>query len=145
MRDHHSKFMFITYFFLPSPSRIKQLNVCWKEKIKNLNNIIQVCNQAISKREELLKRLTEVDLAKSTNKVRDPKLILNSLFLIKQQFDEQVEIFKGLSVEKLYGILEYDEDEILDNSCINKRTPPSQRYHHRNTVRLKGYYYCRLR
>jgi hypothetical protein len=103
---------------LPSPSRIKQWNVCWKEKIKNLNNIIQVCSQDISKREELFKRLTEVDLARSTNKVQDPKLILNSLFLTKQQFDEQVEIFKGFSVEKFYGILEYDEDEI-DNWIVN--------------------------
>jgi hypothetical protein len=34
------------------------------------------------------------------------------LFLTKQHFDEQVEIFKGLSVEKFYGILEYDEDDI---------------------------------
>ena len=34
------------------------------------------------------------------------------MFLTKQQFDEQVEIFKGLSVENLYGILEYNEDEI---------------------------------
>jgi hypothetical protein len=34
------------------------------------------------------------------------------MFLIKKQFDEQVEIFKGLSVEIFYGILEYNEDEI---------------------------------
>jgi hypothetical protein len=34
------------------------------------------------------------------------------LFLVKQQFEEQVEIFKGLSVEKCYGILEYNEDYI---------------------------------
>jgi hypothetical protein len=69
---------------LPSPSRIKQLNACWKEKIKNLNNIVQACNQAITRREELFKRLIEVDLARSTNEVQDPKLILNSLFLTKQ-------------------------------------------------------------
>jgi hypothetical protein len=88
------------------------LNTCWKEKIKNLHNIVQACSQAISKREELFKRLTEVDLTKSTNKVQDPKLILNSLFVTKQQFDEQVDIFKGLSVEMFYGILEYNEDNI---------------------------------
>jgi hypothetical protein len=29
---------------LPSPSQIKKLNSCWKEKIKNLNNIVQACN-----------------------------------------------------------------------------------------------------
>jgi hypothetical protein len=103
---------------IPSPSRIKQLNMCWKEKIKNLHNIVQACNQAISKREELFKRLMEIDLAGSTNKVQDPKLILNSMFLTKQQFDEQVEIFKGLSVEKFYGILEYNEDDI-DNWLVD--------------------------
>jgi hypothetical protein len=48
---------------LPSPSQIKLLNACWKEKIKKLNNIVQVCNQTISKREELFKKLIEIDLA----------------------------------------------------------------------------------
>jgi hypothetical protein len=42
---------------LPSPSWIKQLNPCWKEKINNLNNIVHVFSQAITKREELFKRL----------------------------------------------------------------------------------------
>jgi hypothetical protein len=97
---------------LPSPNWIKQLNACWKEKVKNLNIIVQACSQAITRREELFKRLTEIDLAGSTNEVQDPKLILNSLFLTKQAFDEQVEIFKGLSFEKFYGILEYSEDDV---------------------------------
>jgi hypothetical protein len=60
----------------------------------------------------------EVDLAGSTNEFQDLKLILNSLFLTKQQFDEQVEIFKGLSFENFYGILEYDEDDI-DNWLVD--------------------------
>jgi hypothetical protein len=47
--------------------------VCWKEKIKKLNNIVQACSKAISMREEVFKRLGEVDLAESTNKVQDPK------------------------------------------------------------------------
>jgi hypothetical protein len=103
---------------LPSSSQIKQLNVCWKEKIKNLNNNVLACSQAITRREELFKRLTEVDLAGSTNEVQDPKLIINLLFLTKQQFDEQVEIFKGLSIEKFYGIIEYDENAI-DNWLVD--------------------------
>jgi hypothetical protein len=90
---------------LPSLNWIKQLNTCWKEKIKNLNIIVQACNHAITRREELFKRLTEIDLVGSTNEVQDPKLILNLLFLTKKAFDEQVEIFKGLSFEKFYGIL----------------------------------------
>jgi hypothetical protein len=68
---------------LPSPSRIKQLNACWKEKIKNLNNIVQACSQSITRREYLFKRITEVDLAGRTNEVQYPKLILNSVFLTK--------------------------------------------------------------
>jgi hypothetical protein len=54
---------------LPSPSRIKQLNACWKEKIKNLNNIVQACSEAIVKREELFRRLIEIDLARSIDEV----------------------------------------------------------------------------
>jgi hypothetical protein len=103
---------------LPSPSGIKQFNSCWKEKINNLNNIVQACSQAITRREEIFKRLKELDLAGSTNEVQDPKLILNSLFLTKQQFDEQVDIFKGLSIEKFYGIIEYDENSI-DNWLVD--------------------------
>jgi uncharacterized protein YeeX (DUF496 family) len=34
------------------------------------------------------------------------------LFLTKQAFDEQVEIFKGLYFEKFCNILEYDEDDV---------------------------------
>jgi hypothetical protein len=40
------------------------------------------------------------------------------MFLAKQQFDEQVEIFKGLSAENFYGILEYNEYEI-DNLLVD--------------------------
>jgi hypothetical protein len=73
---------------LPSPSQIKKPNSFWKEKIKNLNNIIQECCQAIERKEDLFKRIMEVDLSRSTNQVQDPKFILNSLFLTKQQFGE---------------------------------------------------------
>jgi hypothetical protein len=61
----------------PSPGWIKQVNVCWKEKIKNLNNIVQACNEAILKREKNFKRKTEIDLDEGTNEVQEPKLILN--------------------------------------------------------------------
>jgi hypothetical protein len=97
---------------LPSPNRIKQLNACWKEKVKNLNIIFQACSQAITRREELFKRLKKIYLVRSTNKVQYHKLFLNSLFLTKQAFDEQVEIFKGLSIETFYGILDYSEDDV---------------------------------
>jgi hypothetical protein len=60
----------------------------------------------------------EIDLVGGTNKVQDPKLILNSMFLTKQQFDEQVDIFKGLSVGNFYSILEYNEEGI-DNWLVD--------------------------
>jgi hypothetical protein len=40
------------------------------------------------------------------------------MFLTKQQFDEQVEIFEGLSNENFYSILEYNEEEI-DNWLVD--------------------------
>ena len=97
---------------LPSPNWIKQLKACWKEKVKNLHLIFESCEQAISEKEELFRNLTEIDLAESTNEVQDPNLILNSLSLTKQAFDEQVDILKGLSLEKFYDILEYGQDDI---------------------------------
>jgi endo-alpha-1,4-polygalactosaminidase (GH114 family) len=97
---------------LPSPNWIKQLNACWKEKVKNLNIIVQACDQVVLKKEELFKRLTEIDLVGSTSELQYPKLILNSLFLTKKSFGEQVEIFKGLSFENFYDILEYSEDDL---------------------------------
>jgi uncharacterized protein YeeX (DUF496 family) len=38
--------------------------------------------------------------------------------LTKQAFDEQVDIFKGLSLEKFYRILEYGEDDV-DNWLVD--------------------------
>jgi hypothetical protein len=101
----------------PSPSRIKHLNACWKENIKNLNNIVQACNKAIVKKEELFKRLIEINLAGSTDEVQGPKLILNSMFMEKKQVDEQVEILRGLSTENFFGIIEYNEE--IDNWLVD--------------------------
>jgi hypothetical protein len=56
--------------------------------------------------------LTEIDLAESTNEVQDPNLILNSLSLTKQAFDEQVDILKGLSLENFYDVLKYGQDDV---------------------------------
>jgi hypothetical protein len=103
---------------LPSPNRITQLNACWKEKVKNLHLIVQSCEQAISKKEELFRKLTEIDLARSTNEVQDPNLIVNSLPLTIQASNEQVDIFKGLSLETFYNILEYGEDDV-DNWLVD--------------------------
>ena len=68
---------------LPSLDRIDQLKACQKEKVKNLNGIVQAYSQAISRRDKLFKKLTEMDLVASTNEVQDPKLIFSSSFLTK--------------------------------------------------------------
>jgi hypothetical protein len=39
-------------------------------------------------------------------------LIFNSLFLTQKSFDDQVHIYKILSFENFYGILEYGEDDV---------------------------------
>jgi hypothetical protein len=62
--------------------------------------------------------MTEIDLDGNTNKVQDPKLILNSLSLTKKSFNEQFDIFMGLSLEIFYVILEYDEDD-MDNWLVD--------------------------
>jgi hypothetical protein len=103
---------------LPSKNRITQLNACWKEKVKNLHLIVQSCEQAISKKEKLFTKLTKIDLAGRTNDFQDPNLIVNSLPLTKQAFDKQVDIFKALSLEKFYNILEYGEDDV-DNWLVD--------------------------
>ena len=59
----------------------------------------------------------EIDLDQSSNEVQDPKLILNLIFLTKKQFEEKVDIFKGLLVENFYSIREHDEDNI-DNQLV---------------------------
>jgi hypothetical protein len=66
----------------------------------------------------LFKRLTEIDLAGSIDEVQYPKLILNSMFMTKKQFDEQVETLKGICAKNVYGIIEYKKEEI-DNWLVD--------------------------
>jgi hypothetical protein len=85
---------------------------------------VQACNEAIVKREESFRRITKIDLVGSIGEVQDPKLIFNSMFMTRHQFDEHMEILKGLSAEKFNGIIEYGEEEIdnwiIDYSMKNK-------------------------
>ncbi len=70
-----------------------------------------------------------MDLAGSTNEVQDPNLILKSLPITKESFEEQVDILKGLSFEKFYDILEHRLDEhehkVLDYASHNEETEHS--------------------
>ena len=86
--------------------------------MKNLHLIVQSCEHAISKKEKLFTKLTKIDLARRTNDFQDPNLIVNSFPLTKQAFVKQVDIFKALSLEKFYNILEYGEDD-FDNWLVD--------------------------
>jgi len=81
-------------------------------KVKYMELIVESSKQAISRKEKLFRNLIQIDLARSTNEVQNPNLILNSLPLTKQDFNEQVDILKLLSLEKFYGILEYGQDDV---------------------------------
>jgi hypothetical protein len=72
--------------YLPSQNWISQLNACWKEKMKNLHLIVQSCEQAVSKKEKLFRKLTEIDLVGRTNEIQDPNLIIKSFPLTKKAF-----------------------------------------------------------
>jgi len=52
---------------LPSNKWLTQTEACWKQKVKNLYVIVQSCEQAISKKETLLTKLTKIDLAGNKN------------------------------------------------------------------------------
>jgi hypothetical protein len=66
----------------------------------------------VIKKEGLYKRLNEIDLSRTTGEVRDPKLIMNSIFVTRVQFQQEVKILKGFLVEKFNNIIEYNENEV---------------------------------
>jgi hypothetical protein len=89
---------FYTYVVLPFGIKVSNMTKLKRreEDMPSPSRIIQKTHsEAIVKREELFKRLTKIDLVGSTDEVKDPKLILNSMFMTKKQFDEHVEILKG--------------------------------------------------
>jgi hypothetical protein len=99
---------------LPSKNHIGQLNACWKEKVKNLHLIVESCEQAISKKDKLFTRLSNIELFGKTNDFQDPNLITNSLPLTRQEFDKHVAMFKALSLENFYNILQFDQAHVHD-------------------------------
>jgi hypothetical protein len=109
---------------LPSPKCTKKVKACWQKKIENLHLIVKSCKQVISEKENLFTNLLQMDLAGTTNDVQDPNLILKSLSVTKEAFQEQVDILKGLSFENFYGILEHCLDEhehwVLDYASHNE-------------------------
>jgi hypothetical protein len=91
------------------------LNACWKEKVKNLHLIVQSCEQAISKKDILFTKMSNIDLARKTYDFQDPYLITNSLPLTRQEFDKQVAMFKTFSLQKFYNILQFDQAHVHDS------------------------------
>jgi hypothetical protein len=114
---------------LPSPKRTKKVKACWQKKINNLELIVGSCKQVISEKGDLFTSLLQMDLAGSTNEVQDPNLILKSLSMTKEAFQEQVDILKGLAFEKFYDILEHHLDEherwVLDYAAHNEEIEQS--------------------
>jgi len=66
----------------------------------------------------LFTKLARINLARRTNDFQDPNLIVNSFPLTKKDFDKQVDIFKALSLEMFYNILEYGQDDV-DNWLVD--------------------------
>jgi hypothetical protein len=100
--------------YIPSKNWIYQLNACWKEKVNNMHLIVQLCEQAISKKDKLFTRISNIDLAGKTKNFQDLDLITKSLSLTRKEFDKQVSMFKALSLEKVYNILQFDEAHVHD-------------------------------
>jgi hypothetical protein len=82
--------------------------------VKNLHLIVQSCEQAILNKDKLFTRLSNTDLAKKTNDFQDCDLIVNSLPLTRQEFDKQASMFKALSLENFYSILQFDQAHVDD-------------------------------
>jgi hypothetical protein len=75
--------------FLPSPHKATQSML--DKRIKCLKEILVDCDTISVKRGELYLKLIELDLVGTTREVEDPKLILNSIFMSKEKFEEKLE------------------------------------------------------
>jgi len=66
----------------------------------------------VLKRGDYYSKLVELDFARTVGEVQDPKLISNYTPMKREQFEEHIEILKGILVEKLNSMTEYIEKEI---------------------------------
>jgi len=64
------------------------------------------------KKSESYSKIMGLDLAGTTGEVQDPKLISNNILSTRQQFEENVEILKGISTKKFNSMTEYTKQEI---------------------------------
>jgi hypothetical protein len=93
--------------YFPSLIRVKQLKACWIKRINILRELLGDLNALSSKKTKFYSKLTRFDLAGATIEAHNPKLIVNSIVQTRQQFEEHVEILKGLSTKKFNNMIEY--------------------------------------
>jgi hypothetical protein len=103
--------------YFPSQSCMKQLKVCWIERINTLRGLLSQLNELSCKNTEAYSKFIGLDIAGTTIEVADPNLISNSMLMTRQQFEEQVETLKKLSAEKFDSMVEYTYDDI-DNWLV---------------------------
>jgi hypothetical protein len=70
------------------------------------------CDTISVKRGELYLKLIELDLAGSIGDVDDPCLILNSILMSKEQFEEKLDSLKTATAEKFNNLTEYSETKV---------------------------------
>jgi hypothetical protein len=73
--------------------------------------MVDVDTLSVKNGESYLK-LIELDLLGTTREVQDPKLILNSMLMTREKFQEHLEIMKGVSTEKFNSMNKYTENEV---------------------------------
>jgi hypothetical protein len=96
----------------PSPVQIKQLKACWIKRIKSLKEMLVDCDTISVKKGDLYLKLIELDLVGSTGDVEDPHLILNSILMSKEKFEEKMDLLKTASAERFNNLTEYSKLEV---------------------------------
>ena len=93
------------------------------------------CDTLSVKKGELYFKFIELDLAGTTGEVRDPKIILNSMLMTREQFEEHLEILKVVSVKKFNSLTEYTKQEVESRlvSYVNKNEDIEDILHHIST------------
>jgi len=97
---------------IPSLDHIKQLKACWIKIIKCLKEIFDDLDSLSVKRGECYLKLIDLDLAATTREVDDSKIILNSVFMTKEQFEAKLETLKFASTERFNSITKYSKFEV---------------------------------
>jgi hypothetical protein len=96
--------------------RMKQLKSCRIKKIKRSKEILSHFNTLSVKRGECYLNVVELDLARKTIEGDFFKVILNSIFMTKEQFGKKMESLKSASAKRFNNLTKYSEFEI--ESCL---------------------------